>query len=299
MFYHNKKRNVGLLNDFFARFIANALVEQNHTGIEKANSIYKKYFSTKTEIGKESRLFKALYETNVTSKETAHALIEKVKTAAEKLSTSTLDAEKTKLIHEVNNVLGDKEFFKREVADYKLQASIQVLINNAREKRLNESLSEIAVLEDTILEHLVRPKTVVEGTSQYFEMDNKEIDKEIDTLVVKLMSEKFNQKFSKELFDEQREIVSHYVFSSSSDASKGNLETILESVKGRTLQLVNKALSTKKVGNEDLSEHLSKKFVGIKNLLLNEYKDTSKFNDETITFYMTLVKLEKELVTNE
>jgi hypothetical protein len=295
MLYHNKKRNVGLLNEFFARYIANALVEQNGTGVEKATDLYKKYFLGNTEISKEWKLFRALYETNLTSKETANGLIGRVKSVSGNLNSTSLEAEKTKLIHEVNNTLGDKEFFKRPVGDYKLQASIQVLLNNWREKKLTESLSEMATLEDSVMEHLVRAKIEPKGNSVYLEMDGNQIDKEIDSLVVGLMSEKFNTKFNKELFDEQRQIVSNYVFSDSSDVSRGNLKNTLESVRTRTLRLVESALSTKKIGKENLSDHLSKKFTGIKNLLLNEYKDTSNLNDDTITFYMTLVKLEKEL----
>lgn len=295
MLYHNKKRNVGLLNEFFARYIANALVEQNHNKVEKATQLYRKFFSSKTEIVKEWTLFKALYETNLSSKETAHGLIERVKSASEKLNSPVLESEKTRLIHDINNTLGDKDFFKREVADYKLQASIQVLLNNAREKKLNEAFTELAQIEDSILEHIARPKSQVSGTSKYLEMDNKGIDQEIDALVVKLMSEKFNTKFNADLVDEQRQIVSNYVFSDSSDTSRGNLKSILENVKNRTLKLVDQALISKKVGDEVLSEHLSKKFVGIKNMLLNEYKDTSKLDDKTITFYMQMVKFEKEL----
>jgi len=294
MLYHNKKRNVGLLNDFFARHIAKALVEQNHSGIEKASNLYKKYFGPKTQIGKEWQLFRSLYETNVTSKEIAIRLFERVKSASETLQGQVLESEKTKLIHEINSVLGDKDFFKRSVNDYRLQASIQVLLNNWREKKLTESLGEVANIENLVLEHMVVAKTPATNSSVYLEMDNGQINEEIDSLVVGLMSEKFNTKYNVELLDEQRQIVSKYVFASDL-SSKEDLTKMLDEVRTKTLTLVNSALSKKKIGDEDLSEHLSKKFVGIKNLLLNEYKNTANLNDETVTFYMTLIKLQKEL----
>lgn len=295
MLYHNKKRNSGLLNEFFARYIANALVEQNHAGIEKATNLYRKHFFGKTEISKEWKLFKVLYETNLTSKETARPLIEKVKIACNGIDLTLLESEKTKLVHDINNTLGDKEFFKRAIPDYKLQASIQVLLNSWRDKKLTESISEMAGLEDMVLEHLVRSKVLPEGSSQYLAMDNLTMDKEIDSLVVNLMSEKFNTRFDKELVAEQRQIISDYAFSSSCDVSRGNLKETLDKVRSKTLTLVESVLNAKKIGKENLSEHLSKKLMGIKNLLLSEYKDTSKLNDDTITFYLTLVKLEKEL----
>lgn len=295
MFYHNKKRNVGLLNDFFAKYIANAVIEQNTAGIEKANAIYKKYFSDKTEIFKEWNLFKTLYETKLTSREIAQSLIEKVRIAAGTLNSAILEAEKTKLIHEINNTLADQNFFKREVHDYKLQATIQILLNNWREKKLIESLGESAFLENVVLEHLVRTQSSIDEHTKYLQMDNEEISKEISSLVVKIMTEKFNSKFGEELFDEQREIISNYVFAKSKEHSKATLENLLDSIKNRTLNLIEKTLSVKKIENEEISESLSKKLIGIKNLLLNEYKDVKKMNDDTIIFYMTLVKLEKEL----
>ena len=297
MFYHNKKRNVGLLNDFFARYIATALVEQNHNAIGKANVLYKKYFNKTTEIGKEWLLFRSLYETNVSSKEIAVRLIERVKVGSEQLNAPQLESEKTKLIHEINLSLGDKEFFKRAVNDYRLQASIQVLLNNWNSKKLTESISEMASLENLVLEHMVAPKSKPSESSIYLEMDEKQFDEEVDSLVVGLMSEKFNTKYNEELFEEQRKIVAKYVFASD-EGSKKDLSKMLDEVRTKTLTLVDSALTKKKIGEEDLSEHLSKKFVGIKNLMLHEYKNTANLNDETVTFYMTLIKLQKEL-TNE
>lgn len=294
MLHHNKKRNVGLLNEFFARHIANLLVSQKHDAIDKARVLYNKYFIGETQIAKEWRLFQALYTTNVGSTEVASSLVERVRalTAKDSVMAKKLEEEKTKLIHEINNVLGDKEFFGRSVPDYKIQATIQVLLNNWRESSLNEvsNLTTMAQLEDSLLEHLTRQKTIPEGDSTYLEMSNEEID----GLVVNIMSEKFNGKFSKELSDEQRNIISTYVFANQGE-QKDRLVGMLEGVRSRTLKLVETTISTKKAGNEDIGDPLMKKLTGIKNLLLNEYKDTSRLSDETVTFYMTLTKLEKEL----
>lgn len=292
MLHHNKKRNVGLLNEFFARHIANLLVSQKHDAIDKATKLYGKYFTGETEIAKEWKLFQALYTTNVTSKEVATNLVERVRGICEKNTNvvKKLEEEKTRLIHEINNTLGDKEFFARSVPDYKVQATIQVLLNNWREMRLTESLSEMALLEDSLLEHLTRQKTVPQGNAAYLEMTNEEID----SLVVNIMSEKFNGKFSQELSPEQRTIIESYVFAQQGEA-KEKLESMLEGVRTRTLKLVEGTLASKKAGDEQIGDPLMKKLIGIKNLLMNEYKDTSRLSDETVTFYMTLTKLEKEL----
>lgn len=294
MLHHNKKRNVGLLNEFFARHIANLLVTQKHDAIEKATKLYGKYFSGNTQIAKEWKLFKALYTTNVGSADVATSLVERVRTLTAKdgIQAKKLEEEKTSLIHEINNTLGDREFFSRSVPDYKIQATIQVLMNNWRDSSLNEanSLSEMAQLEDNLLEHLTRQKIIPEGNAAYLEMNNEEID----GLVVNLMSEKFNNKFSQELSDEQRAIISTYVFAEQSDA-KDKLVQMLEGVRSRTLRLIESTVSTKKAGDEQIGDPLMKKLTGIKNMLLSEYRDTARVDDQMVTFYMTLTKLEKEL----
>lgn len=303
MLYHNKKRNVGLLSEFFAKYMASALVEQKFDNIQKASSLHKKYFlNPSCEIAKEWKVYRALYETTLSSRESARTLMERSRTFCETLSSQLLEQEKTKLIHEINNVLGDKDFFKRQVSDYKLQASIQVLINGWKEKTLTESLGETASVEDIVLEHLTRnaaaTKNLLEESKQYLEMDSGQMTNEIDSLVVNIMSEKFNGKFREDLEEEQRKLISQYVFSEVNQSTKESLTAELNAIKENVLGLINYSLENKKIGKEDLTEHLSKKFVGIKNLLLNEYRDTSSPNDNSIIFYMTLVKLKKE-ITND
>ena len=129
-------------------------------------------------------------------------------------------------------------------------------------------------------------------------MDSGQMTNEIDSLVVNIMSEKFNGKFREDLEEEQRKLISQYVFSEVNQSTKESLTAELNAIKENVLGLINYSLENKKIGKEDLTEHLSKKFVGIKNLLLNEYRDTSSPNDNSIIFYMTLVKLKKE-ITND
>ncbi len=297
MLNHNKKRNVGLVSEFFAKYIAHALVSQKPDNIEKAKKLYVKYFSGDTEICKEAKLFNILYNTRVSSKEVAFNLIGKVKTLCEQehANIKKLEDEKTRLLHEINNTLGDKDFFNRSVNDYKLQGAIQVLLSSWRSKVLTENIGELASLEDSLLEHVTSGKSAPShqaDTSSYLEMTNNEID----SLVVGLMTEKFNSRFGLELSEEQRKIISCYAFSENPE-QRSTLVELLENLRTRTIGLVEKTLEGKKIDKELIPESLGKKLVGIKNLLKNEYGDVSKVNDDALAFYMTLTKLEKELGT--
>src|SRR5574343_469764 len=100
MLHHNKKRNTGLLNEFFARHIAKCIVEKNYDGANKAKSLYTKYFGNNTELSKENYLFNVLYNTTIRNKSVASSLMEKVKHSCRKQDNERLNREKTKLIHE-------------------------------------------------------------------------------------------------------------------------------------------------------------------------------------------------------
>jgi len=289
MLHHNKKRNVGLINEFFAREIAKNIIDKNYEAMNKAKSLYKKYFYEGSELATENYLFGVLYTTNVSNKQTAYSLIEKVKERCKKQNVENLNKEKTKFIHEINMNLQSKSFFEQLIPDFRTQATIQVLLNTWRETTFSESLSDVAKLEDSLLEHLTLNK--VESLNEdVFEMTNEDID----SLVVNIMIEKFNEKYFDLLSEEQRTIISNYVLSDYG-TSKLTLVESLTTLRTKTLALIEQVNAKKLIGKEKLEEGLSKKLVGIKNLLLNEYKDTTKLDENTITFYMQLTEMQKEL----
>lgn len=297
MLNHNKKRNVGLLSEFFAKYIANALVQQKHSDIEKAKKVYLKYFSGNSEIAKELKYFNTLYTTKLSSKEVAVNLVSKVRALceADKASYKKLEDEKTKLLHEISLVLNDKDFFNRPVADYKIQGSIQVLLNSWRGPSLIENISSLSSLEDSIISHLVseekqKKQGEDDSSRRYLEMTNEEID----SFVVGIMAEKFNSKFSKNLDEEQRMIISSYAFGEMPEKKK-LLEEKLSAMKSKSLSLVEKVLTEKKINEEKISDSLAKKLLEVKSLLMNEYSNTNNITDDSLAFYMTLVKLQKEL----
>lgn len=296
MLNHNKKRNVGLLSEFFAKNIALSLVSQKYDNIEKAKKIYMKYFAENTEIKKESQLFSILYSTNVASKEVAHSVLQKVKTLCESehKNSKRLEDEKTRLLHEISANLNDKDFFNRPVVDYKIQGAIQVLLNTWRAKSVNESIGDLAVLEDSILTHLTESKKLnsqeLTEATPYLDMTTGEVD----NLVLGLMVEKFNSKFGSELSDSQKALISSYAFYEDKE-QKDNLNVLLENLRQDSLSLIDTTLRNNKLDKEPITENLQKKLNGIKNLLLTEYKDVSTVNDDAMSFYMTLTKLQEEL----
>jgi hypothetical protein len=286
MLKHNKKRNVGLINEFFARYIAKAIIEQKDSDITKAKVLFRKHFHRGTDLYKELKLFNALYKTKVQNKEAAYSLVKQVKEACKIQSQEKVDLEKTALLREVNCTLNDADFFNRGIADYKICATIQVLLNNWRMGALQENLGESSQLEDKLLEHLVRgteekPQTI----DNVLGMTNDDVDQ----LVINIMLEKLHSKFGALLNEEQKEIINMYVFSSDNSEIRSKLFEILEKIRVRTGKLIENEIKSNK------DDYTNKKLVEVKSMLQEEYKDTSSLEDTTITFYLSVIKLEKEL----
>jgi hypothetical protein len=284
---HNKKRNVGLVYEFFARYIGLAVINNNNDDIAKAKKILKKHFGVGTELNKELKMFKALYESSVTSREAAVHLANRVREMASKQDKRALDSEKSSLILEINGSLNDPDFFNRPVSDYKTYASIQVLLNAWRdEKVLTESLTESLAIEEKVIEHLCG-KSRGEKSPGVLQMQMSDVDK----MVVNIMTEKVNKRFAGELNDEQKAIIQLYVFKDTSKDYSDKLNEALLGLQGRVKSVL---LKSKKEFEKDKA--VSKKLDEVFALLEGSYADVSKPNDDLVTFYLSLPKLESELL---
>jgi hypothetical protein len=281
-FKHNKKRNIGLISEFFSRYIAEAFIDERHDDIAKARKLWEKHVHPKSATYTELQVFNALHESNLKSKEIAFSMLEKAKAVCKKQSQLKLDEEKASLINEVSSILGDKSFFDRSVPAYKTFASVQVLMNAWRGTGFKGSISEMAQLEEMILEHILTVKNKPE-------IDASDVTtSEVNSLVVKLMTEKFNAKYNGLLNEAQKEIVNLYMLSHSSKENREHLVSLLENLKVCTLKSLKSPVMT-----EGLDRILKSKLGEVISLL--EGSDLSNITDETITFYMSVAKLKEEM----
>jgi hypothetical protein len=286
-FRHNKKRNIGLLGEFFSRYIANALVEKRYKDIEKAKNIWSEYVNPKTELYKELSMFTALHSSSLKNREVTHSLFENVKRHCIKQNQRTLDEEKSRLINAINLHLKDPKFFDREIPKYKEYANIQILMNSWRGIGFKGSLTEIAQLEDNVLQQMLLEKKQPVLKSEALEMTNDDID----GLVLKIMTEKTNAKFSKVLNSQQQQIIKLYVLSERNQETEQKLKSLLEDIRKTSEVTIKKALASASDLDKEVCAKLNKIL-----LLLNE--DSNKaLNDESVMFHMSLEKLKEEIIT--
>jgi len=290
MYKHNKKRNIGLISEFFSRYMAAAFVDGRHADIEKANAVWRKYINPKTEAYREYVLFNALHETSLKDRNVAHSLLEKVKSEVKKQSQDRLDKEKNSLINEINSALKDPEFFGRSVEDYRDMASIQLLMNAWRGIGFKGSLSELATLEESVLDSMLKTKVQVTDAAADFSSED------VDGLVVRFMTEKFNRKYGSSLNKEQSDIVRLFAFSSKDNDAKESLVRLLETIRKTTLEVLDS-----RTLKESIGVPLSKKLLEIKEMLSTggKYGNVQDLSEDTISFYMTVSKLKEEMESSE
>lgn len=282
---HNKKRNIGLLYEFFTRFIGKAILENRDNDIVKAKTLLKKHLNRGTDLYKELKLFKVLSEANVSNREQALHLINRVREAVKYQSQARLELEKTSLIHEVNSNLNADLFFEESITEYKKLGVIQVLLNTWRDETLKESVvGETVYLEEKLIEFMTNNKSK-DDSQQALQMTTEDVDR----LVVNLMTEKVNKKYSN-LNEEQKDVIRLYVFSKDDTQVKESLVEKLSGIKNKFLAVLpahRHEFENDKVLIDKLSE--------VKNTLLKEYSDFSSVNDDMVGFYLGLSKLEHEV----
>lgn len=292
MLKHNKKRNIGLLNEFFARYIANAVVEFRYDDVKKAKELWRKHVASSKELSEELNVFKALEKTNIKDANVANELIEKAKAVISEQDHEKVERLKTNLIHEINKELRDKDFFNRQVDknQYQTNANIQILINSWRTKENKNSFGEAAIfrIKDQIIEHITNKKEELPAFDTSV-LENTQED--IDQLVINVFKEKIDKKYSNLLNEEQKKLIGWFVFAKEQEQAQNELSAMLKTIREDTLKGIEQEIkqNDKKSSAKKLSE--------VKKYLEDDYYNIENPNEETIRFYLSVCELKRELET--
>jgi len=188
---HSKYKNTGILFELLVRQITSDTL----SGTESpAVDILKKYF-TKTELGKEYKLYESLFKYTNVSEAKADMVINTIVESAKHLNRSILKRQKYNLIKEIKNHYNLEEFFKTKLPNYKLQAATYTLIEIYSGDQLSNP-DQIIENKTVLLEYLtqsnVNKKEVKENILEEF----KQQDKDIRVLAYRVLLEKFNDKYA-------------------------------------------------------------------------------------------------------
>lgn len=280
---HNKKRNSILLYEFLVSSISKSLVEDDSRKSSAALKILRRHFKKGTNLYREFRLINSLVKTTVSSPQVAARILKEAKDAAVQLNENELDREKSLLIRNINHTINEASFYDQHIADYRMCATIQQLINEWRSK--DSDIGKVAEYEDQLVQWLLAPKSAINEHTIAEETPGT------SRLLMSVMTKKLNEKYSGVLNEQQKGLIKAYALSSAtSDTS--HLRNKLQEIKQELLGSIDSYLEEVKA-----LPHLSNKLMETKTELLSE--NVEEINDSTITKFMVYSKLKGELDSKE
>lgn len=188
---HSKYKNTGILFELLVRQIT----ADTLSGIEsKASNILKKYF-TKTELGREYKLYESFFKNVNVSEAKADMVINTIVESAKHLNKSALRRQKYNLVNEIKKHYNIEDFFKMKLPNYKAQAALYSIIeiySGDNNLNPNQIIENKTVLLEFLTKSTINKQVVKNSILEEF----KHQDKDIQVLAYRVLLEKFNDKYA-------------------------------------------------------------------------------------------------------
>ena len=282
---HSKFKNTGILFELLVRQITLEILNGDTT--EKAKGIVKEFFSAKTELNKELRLYELLLKEKYNSETRAEKFIDTVNEAHNRIDQKKLQREKYNLVKKINESFNMDDFLSSPISNYRVLASIYKVFES--KKMEDYDVKDVFNSKITLIENITsKPSTLVEkkqDSNQIVETYKKQ-DKDLRLLTYKILVETFNKKYSN-LNENQKELLKQYINNlSNTTGFKSYVEKQIPSIVSE-LKTLSKSINDK-VTQIKLSETIS---------VLNKTKIGKVVSDNHVSSVMMSYELIKELKT--
>jgi len=191
---HSKYKNTGILFELLTRQIASDIL----SGVKnsKAISIVERYFSRKTELGKELVLYRSFFGGKKLTETKSLDYINLLTEERKKLNSKKLKEEKYNLVKEIKEQYDLNKFLNNRVPSYKIYASIYKIFESAPQGYTFDNVQPLSEAKYTLVEYLcgeVENKNIVVESEVVNTLREQEED--LRLLTYKLILEKFNKKY--------------------------------------------------------------------------------------------------------
>jgi hypothetical protein len=202
-FKHNKKRNTGLVYEFLVRRLSQAMLESDKETTQTTLGLVRKYYDpVDGPLYEEKELFDVVKNTRGVSESVARQVLKEVQKHSRAMDARQLDIKKSNLIKEINYSFGKDFWESHRVPDYRLLASIQMVVDASRgDATLTESVSKIQ-LEEGLVQYMSS-----KGGAQLTSTSKGEIDQ----MVMRMVAKRFEEKYSKALIGPQKKLLEKYI----------------------------------------------------------------------------------------
>lgn len=282
-FKHNKKRNTGLVYEFLVRRLSSAMVDKDQGAYKKTLEILRKYYSEGTILAEERELFDVVQNTRGVTENAARRILAEVQKQARKMDPKKIDIKKSNLIKEVNHTFGQDFFGEHRVPEYRLLASIQMVIDGSRgDAMITESVGKIQ-LEEGLIQYMT--------TKGDYSVKPSASRAEMDALVVKMMTKRFEEKYSKHLAASQKVLLEKYIrYQVTGDERP--LVAFVTNEQSRISKAMNEARTLKEViEDKAMSEKLEE--------AISLFGKSNSKGDDAVEEVMMYQKLVEEFNSNE
>ncbi len=202
---HSKYKNTGILFELLVRQITADTLSGSDS---PAVNILKKYF-TKTELGREYKLYESFFRHLNTTEAKADMVISTIIESSKQLNRSILKRQKYNLIKEIKNHYDLEEFFKTKLPNYKAQAALFTLLEVYNSENLsnpNQIIENKTVLLEYLVKSPINKKEVRDNILEEF----RNQDKDIRVLAYRVLLEKFNDKYA-DLNSNQKLVLKEFI----------------------------------------------------------------------------------------
>ena len=204
---HSKFKNTGILFELLVRQITLEVLNGDTT--EKAKKIVSEFFSPKTELNKELRLYELLMKEKYSSESRAEKFIDTVNEAHNRIDQKQLHREKYNLIKKINESFNMDEFLSSPISNYRLMASIYKIFES--KKMDNYDIKDVFNSKITLIESITsNPASKTKNKRDKLVESYKKEYKDLRLLTYKILVETFNKKYSN-LNESQKSLLKEYI----------------------------------------------------------------------------------------
>tara|TARA_R110002110_G_scaffold41087_4_gene130933 strand:- start:729 stop:1550 length:822 start_codon:yes stop_codon:yes gene_type:complete len=269
-FRHNKKRNTAFLFEALVKELTKVIVKNNLQDKNKIIDLIKENFKKDSTLAKELEIYKSLLESKNLSKRVAEKLVYESKRQYDSLDKEEIFESQSALIRQINKTLS-KNIFSNFVPQYKNIATVYQLFNE------EEGPKKRVILEETLIEQLSTPEEIL-----------KEKLVPDDKLVFKTFTKNFNSIYSKNLHEEQKQLLNKYVTSFSDNGVE--FKIFLNEEVGRLKNEMTQSLESESVKSDPAILKKTQKVINT----IKEFKDT-EITSSMIQKIMKIQSLVKEI----
>lgn len=255
---HSKYKNTGLIFELLVKQVAADTLNNRDS---KAVSLIKKYFTGKTALAKELKLYEfVIKNTNINSTK-AESIVSTILELSQKIDRAAAKKQRYNLVKEIKESYNESDIFTIKVPHYKALAATYCLL----EAHTNPEVVNPEVLIEnkaTVLEHLTGEEQKTEDVKETLLEEYSKYEEDLRLLTYKILLEKFNGEYAN-LLPEQKTLLREFIASVESNNKlftlvNEQLNIIKNSLKASTMLVDDKVVALKLTEIANNIEPLSK-----------------------------------------